>query len=58
MKAFLYRAADVGADAVIFYRGSVVGGNEAVGAANANGGVLVQSLSQDGVYRGEAIHLK
>src|SRR5215469_11034249 len=28
MKAFLYRAADIGADGVIFYRGSLVAGQQ------------------------------
>ncbi len=60
IKAFLYRAADVGADAIIFYRGNVVAG-QGGGAwiAGAKGGFgLPTNPTQDAVYRAEAIHFK
>ena len=47
MKAFLYRAADLGADGVIFYRVSMV---EGIG--------LLSSPLQDVVYKGEAIRFR
>ena len=60
MKAFLYRAADLGADAVIFYRVSLAAGTEGGGWIVGKGGGfgLPYNTSQDAVYRGEAIHLK
>jgi hypothetical protein len=60
IKAFLYRAADVGADAIILYRGSVVAGQEGgawvVGAKGGFG--LPTNPTQDEVLRGEAIHFR
>ena len=61
IKAFLYRAADLGGDGVIFYRVSVAGGTESGGwtigfGQNRDSGSPLK-LSQDGVYRGEVIHL-
>jgi hypothetical protein len=60
IKAFLYRAADLGADAVIFQRVSIAAGVEGGGwAIGKNGGFgLPVNPAQDAVYRGEAIHLK
>jgi hypothetical protein len=60
IKAFLYRGADMGADAVIFYRVSLAGGQEGGGfLAGRNGAFgLPTHPTQDGVYRGEAIHFK
>ncbi len=57
IKAFLYRAADLGADGVIFYRGSLAAGTEGGGWLGGGFGRAVKP-SQDAVYRGEAIHLK
>jgi hypothetical protein len=58
IKAFLYRAADLGADAIIFYRGDVAAGQQGLGGG-ANGAFgFFQSPAQDAVYRAEAIHLK
>ena len=60
VKAFLYHAADVGADGVILYRGNTIGG--ATGGAGYFGGgggfIAPKELSQSGSYRGEAIHFK
>jgi hypothetical protein len=58
IKAFLYRAADVGADAVIFYRGNVAVGQAGLAVAGNNGAFGFTNPSQDAVYRGEAIHFK
>jgi hypothetical protein len=58
IKAFLYRAADLGADALILYRGDVVGGQQGMAVAAKNGAFGFTSPSQDAVYRGEAIHFK
>jgi hypothetical protein len=58
IKAFLYHAADVGADALILYRGSVVAGQQGIGAGGNGGFGFLVSPSQDAVYRGEAIHFK
>ena len=58
IKAFLYRAADLGADAIILYRGSVVAGQEGLGGgANGTFGFR-ENPSQDAVYRAEAIHFR
>jgi hypothetical protein len=58
IKAFLYRAADLGADALILYRGDVVVGQEGMAIAARNGAFGFTNPSQDAVYRGEAIHFK
>jgi hypothetical protein len=58
IKAFLYRAADLGADALILYRGDVVGGQAGMNVAVNNGAYGFTNPSQDAVYRGEAIHFK
>jgi len=60
LKAFLYRAADLGADGLILYRGPVAAGTTGGGwMVNRNGGFgMPGQLTQDAVYRGEAIHLK
>ncbi len=58
IKAFLYRAADVGADAIIFYRGTVVAGQQGIGGGGNGGFGFIVSPTQDAVYRGEAIHFK
>ncbi len=58
IKAFLYRAADLGADALILYRGDVVGGQEGMAIAAKNGAFGFTNPSQDAVYRGEAIHFR
>jgi hypothetical protein len=60
LKAFLYRAADLGADAVIAERVSVVSGTGGGGwIANRNGGFgLPLTPQQNAFYRGEAIHFK
>ena len=50
MKAFEYRAADLGADGVIFYRGVVTPG------VNFNG--LFYNSTQNASFRGEAIRFK
>jgi hypothetical protein len=54
IKAFLYRAADLGADAVILYRVSLAAGPEGSGGARS----FSINPAQDAVYRGEAIHFK
>ena len=51
IKAFLYRAADLGADAVIVQRLSVAGGT----GGGAAGMLMPLSPSQNAAYRGEAI---
>jgi len=60
IKAFLYRAADLGADGVIFYRVNLAtkieGGGWVMGQ-NVGVGLPVQS-SQEANYRGEAIRFK
>lgn len=58
IKAFLYRAADLGADALILYRGDVVGGQEGMAIAAKSGAFGFTNPSQDAVYRGEAIHFQ
>ena len=58
IKAFLYRGADLGADAIILYRGSVIAGQEGMSVPLKNGSIGFESPSQDAVYRGEAIHFK
>ena len=58
IKAFLYRAADLGADALILYRGDVVAGQEGMAIAAKNGALGFTSPSQDAIYRGEAIHYR
>jgi hypothetical protein len=58
IKAFLYRAADVGADAIILYRGGVVAGQQGIGAGGNGVFGFLESPSQDAVYRSEAIHFK
>ena len=60
IKAFLYRAADLGADGVIFYRVSLAAGTDGGGwVVGNNGGFgLPYKTTQDAVYRGEAIVLK
>ncbi len=50
MKAFEYRAADLGADGVIFYKGQVTPG------LNFNG--LFYNSTQEASFRGEAIRFK
>lgn len=47
IKAFLYRAADLGGDAIIFYRGNVVGGQTGIGAGGNGGFGLITTPSQD-----------
>ena len=60
IKAFLYRAADLGADAVILHRVSLAAGTEGGGWILGKGGGfgLPYKTTQDAVYRGEAIRLK
>jgi hypothetical protein len=58
IKAFLYRSADLGADALILYRGDVVRGQEGMAIGAKNAGLGFTNPSQDAVYRGEAIHFK
>ena len=58
IKAFLYRAADLGADAVILYRVSLVAGTEGGWIVGKSGGFGLHNTTQDAVYRGEAIRLK
>lgn len=59
MKAFLYRAADVGADAVIFNRNIVAGEGGGGWVVGRNGGFgLPTKPSQEGVFRAEAIHYR
>jgi hypothetical protein len=60
IKAFLYRAADEGADGLILYRGNVAAGVEGGGfILNRNGGFgMPGKLSQDAVFRGEAIRTR
>ena len=58
IKAFLYRAADLGADGVIFYRVSMVAGSEGILGFGNGGGLGIQSTVHNAVYRGEAIRLK
>lgn len=60
MKAFLYRAADLGADAVIFHRVSLAAEIEGGGwVVDKSGGFgLPFRTRHEAVYRGEAIHLK
>ena len=60
IKAFLYRAADEGADALILYRGTVAAGVEGGGfIVNHNGGFGIPGkVIQDAVFRGEAIRMK
>jgi hypothetical protein len=60
VKAFLYRAADLGADGLILYRVSLMGGSEGGAwiAGNGGGFGLPTKTVQDAVFRGEAIHIK
>ena len=60
IKAFLYRAADLGAEGLILYRVSFAAGTEGGGwILGKNGGFgLPSKTSQDAVFRGEAIHFK
>jgi hypothetical protein len=60
IKAFLYRAADLGADGLILYRVSMAAGIEGGGwVAGTHGGFgLPANTTQDAVFRGEAIHLR
>jgi hypothetical protein len=60
IKAFLYRAADLGADAIILYRGAVIPGTEGGGWAIGSGGGfgLPGNSIQEASYRAEAIHFK
>jgi hypothetical protein len=58
IKAFLYRAADLGADGVILYRVSLAAGTQGVLVAGHGGGLGLSSPAQDAVFRGEAIHFK
>jgi hypothetical protein len=58
IKAFLYRAADVGADAIILHRGTVVAGQQGIGAGAKGSFGFLETPSQDAVYRAEAIHFK
>ena len=60
IKAFLYHAADLGADGLILYRVSLASGTEGGGwvVGNKGGFGLPTNPAQDAVYRGEAIHLK
>lgn len=59
IKAFLYRAADVGADGLILYRGPVAAGVQGGGfVITRNGGFGGASqVTQDAVFRGEAIRV-
>src|ERR1039457_4640879 len=52
IKAFLYRAADLGADGMILYRGSIAVGTEGGGwIVGKNGGFgLPSNTTQDAVY--------
>ena len=56
MKAFLYRAADIGADAVIFYREQEHA--QVQGAWFAYGYFSPAKITTECAYRGEAIHFK
>jgi hypothetical protein len=56
MKAFLYRAADIGADGVIFYRGQATPTFQ--GGWFAYGYFAPGRITQERAYRGEAIHFK
>ena len=61
IKAFLYHAADVGADGLIFYRGGDVAGKSGTDmfiAGNRGGFMIPSRTTLNGIYRGEAIHLK
>lgn len=60
VKAFLYRAADVGADGLILYRGSIAAGQQGgLFLASPNGAIgLPTNPTQDEILRGEAIHFK
>jgi hypothetical protein len=58
IKAFLYRGADLGADAIILYRGNVVSGQDGLAVGTSKGGFGYTNPTQDAVYRGEAIHFK
>jgi len=58
--AFLYRAADLGADAIILYRVNIVTGEEGgMAIVGKNGGfALPVNTTQDALYRAEAIRFK
>lgn len=60
IKAFLYRAADVGADGLILYRGPVAAGVEGGGLIATRKGAfsIPGQLTHEAVYRGEAIRIK
>jgi hypothetical protein len=60
IKAFLYRAADVGADGLIFYRGNQAAGTTGGGwVLGERGGFGLPSSPQiEASYQGEAIHFK
>ena|SRR5438093_5027167 len=58
LKAFLYRAADLGADGLIFERVSFAGGQQGGMIAGRAGGFGFFDSSQDGFWSGEAIRLK
>lgn len=61
IKAFLYRAADVGADGIIFYRGDAVVGKSGTDlfiAGNRGGFMLPSRTTLNGIYRAEAIKFK
>lgn len=57
IKAFLYRAADLGADGLILYRVALSAGPEGGGWIAGNGGGIGggYSTTHEAVYRGEAI---
>lgn len=60
IKAFLYRAADIGADGIIFYRGNQMGGTSGGGWIAGKYGAFGMPMGSeiDGAYQGEAIHFK
>src|SRR5215813_5195773 len=60
IKAFLYRAADIGADGVIFYHAGLGAGAEGGGwVLTPRGGFgMPANPSLEAAYRGEAIHIK
>jgi hypothetical protein len=59
INAFLYRAADIGADAIIFYRSMTAGEEGGAWFMGTKGGFgLPTKPTQEGVYRAEAIHFR
>jgi len=58
INAFLHRAADIDADAIIFYRGDTMSAMSGMAAAGRTGGFGFIESHQDGIFRAEAIRLK